>query len=80
MIDKKTDSGNGIVSLFLRFLIFIYRHTISVFMGRHCRFEPSCSVYADQAIKKYGAVKGCVMAFKRVCRCNPWGGGGFDPP
>ena len=47
-------------------------------MGR-CRFEPSCSAYALQAIESHGAVTGCTLAVKRICRCHPWGGCGYDP-
>lgn len=44
-----------------------------------CRFAPSCSEYAIQAIRKYGAVKGSWLAGKRLMRCHPWGGSGYDP-
>ena len=45
-----------------------------------CRFAPSCSEYAIQAIGKYGAIKGGWLGVKRVCRCHPWNPGGYDPP
>jgi putative membrane protein insertion efficiency factor len=44
-----------------------------------CRFEPSCSVYALEALKRHGAAKGSWLAAKRICRCHPWGGCGHDP-
>ena len=44
-----------------------------------CRYAPSCSEYAIQALKKYGALKGSWLAFKRLMRCRPWGGSGYDP-
>lgn len=44
-----------------------------------CRYAPSCSEYAIQALKKYGALKGSWLAFKRLMRCHPWGGSGYDP-
>ena len=44
-----------------------------------CRYTPTCSNYAIEAIDKYGALKGCIMAIKRILRCNPWGGSGYDP-
>lgn len=47
--------------------------------GRHCRFEPSCSRYALDAIRVHGPVEGTGRALWRVCRCNPWNEGGFDP-
>jgi putative membrane protein insertion efficiency factor len=46
---------------------------------RTCRFEPSCSEYAWQAIDRFGAVKGSFLAVKRIARCHPWGGHGYDP-
>ena len=63
----------------LRALIWIYRHSFSAFLGRECRFEPTCSAYADEAIRHYGARRGGWMALKRIGRCNPWGGSGYDP-
>jgi len=44
-----------------------------------CRFTPSCSAYAITAIQRYGAARGGWMALKRICRCHPWGGQGYDP-
>lgn len=61
-------------------LIRFYQKFISPMKGRRtCLFIPSCSTYAIQAIKKYGAFKGGFMAFKRILRCNPFGKGGYDP-
>lgn len=45
-----------------------------------CRFEPSCSEYFIQAVEKYGPLRGACKGAWRICRCNPWGGGGYDPP
>jgi putative membrane protein insertion efficiency factor len=63
----------------LRALIWFYRHTFSYFLGRQCRFLPTCSAYADEAILLHGPVRGSALAFRRFCRCHPWGGQGFDP-
>jgi putative membrane protein insertion efficiency factor len=63
----------------LRGSIFLYRHTLSLFLGRQCRYLPTCSDYADEAIRIHGPAKGSALAFRRVCRCHPWGGQGFDP-
>jgi uncharacterized protein len=63
----------------LLLLIRIYQLTLSSFMGRGCRFLPTCSDYARQAIEKYGAWRGGGLALKRIARCHPWGGDGFDP-
>jgi uncharacterized protein len=60
-------------------LIRLYQLTLSSVMGRGCRFLPTCSEYATEAIIKHGAGKGTLLAAKRICRCHPWGGEGFDP-
>lgn len=64
---------------FLQFLIQAYRYLVSPWLGANCRYYPSCSEYASQAIAKHGAAKGSWLAAKRVCRCHPWHDGGFDP-
>ncbi|MEW5889128.1 MAG: membrane protein insertion efficiency factor YidD [Pseudomonadota bacterium] len=56
-----------------------YQHAISPLLGRNCRFFPSCSEYAVEAVEKHGAGMGTWLAVKRVCRCHPWHPGGFDP-
>lgn len=63
----------------LRALIWLYRHSLSAFMGRHCRFTPTCSAYADEALRLHGATKGSWLALRRLARCHPWGGHGYDP-
>ena len=60
-------------------LIRLYQLTLSSAMGRNCRFLPTCSDYARQAIEIHGAYDGGKLAVKRMCRCHPWGGEGFDP-
>jgi len=60
-------------------LIKLYRVTISPFYPLRCRFEPSCSQYMIEAIKKYGCLKGLWLGLKRICRCRPGGGSGYDP-
>jgi putative membrane protein insertion efficiency factor len=65
--------------LLLRGVIWLYRHSLSYFLGRQCRFLPSCSAYADEAIRLHGPMKGSMLALHRFCRCHPWGGSGFDP-
>lgn len=60
-------------------LIRGYQLTFSAFLGRQCRFEPTCSHYVQQAVMRFGVVKGLIMGAKRVARCHPWGGQGFDP-
>lgn len=63
----------------LRALTWLYRYTFSYFLGSRCRFTPTCSAYADEALKRWGFVKGSKLALKRICRCHPWGGHGYDP-
>lgn len=63
----------------LIFLIRIYRKYISPHKPPSCRFYPTCSVYAIQAIEKYGAFKGTFMAIKRILKCHPLHPGGYDP-
>jgi putative membrane protein insertion efficiency factor len=60
-------------------LIKFYRKNISILKIPSCRFYPTCSQYAIEAIEKYGAVKGSFMAICRIFRCNPFNKGGYDP-
>ena len=62
-----------------RGIIAAYRLTLSSFMGRQCRYFPTCSEYADEAIARYGVWAGGWMALARILRCNPWGASGLDP-
>ena len=59
--------------------IKIYQLVLSPLIGPSCRFNPTCSHYAIQAITKYGALKGLYLALKRIIRCHPWGESGNDP-
>ena len=63
----------------LIFLIACYKACLSPFMGSNCRFYPSCSTYAEEAIATHGAIKGSYLALLRVTRCHPWHEGGVDP-
>ena len=60
-------------------LIRIYQKIISPLLGPQCRFTPTCSQYAKEALEKHGLFKGGWIAVKRIVRCNPWGGHGYDP-
>lgn len=60
-------------------LVQVYRHSLSAILGRHCRYQPSCSEYALDALRLHGFWAGCFMALARLCRCGPFGGHGFDP-
>ena len=60
-------------------LIAAYRRWISPSMPRRCRYEPSCSAYALEALARHGALRGAWLAVRRIARCHPWGGEGYDP-
>jgi uncharacterized protein len=60
-------------------LLKFYRLAISPFLGRNCRFHPSCSVYAIEAVERHGALKGGWLGLRRILRCHPWNPGGYDP-
>ena len=60
-------------------LIKVYQWTLSPFIGRSCRYTPTCSNYGIEAIEKHGPFKGSWLTLKRVLSCNPWGGSGYDP-
>ncbi|NPD82554.1 membrane protein insertion efficiency factor YidD [Prevotella sp. PINT] len=59
--------------------IWFYQHAISPFTPSACRFTPTCSEYMRQAIIKHGSVKGLWLGIRRILRCHPWGGSGYDP-
>lgn len=63
----------------LEILIRLYQWTISPLLGPTCRFHPSCSNYALEAIRRFGAVRGGWLTIRRIARCHPWHPGGFDP-
>lgn len=59
--------------------VYIYRACISPLLPPTCRFTPTCSQYAVEALRKHGPLKGCWLTLKRLLRCHPWGGSGYDP-
>jgi len=67
------------LSLLLRSLIILYRYSLASLLGGRCRFMPSCSAYALEALDLHGPLKGSLLAVRRLCRCHPWGGHGYDP-
>ena len=60
-------------------LIHVYRLVISPWLGPKCRYTPTCSQYAIDALRKYGIIKGLWKALRRISSCHPWGGSGYDP-
>lgn len=56
-----------------------YRYLISPLLGNHCRFHPSCSQYAETAVREHGVLRGGWLALRRLARCHPWHAGGIDP-
>ena len=68
-----------IITRVLLLPIEVYQKAISPYTPPACRFTPTCSEYARQALKKYGPIKGLALAIWRILRCNPWGGSGYDP-
>jgi putative membrane protein insertion efficiency factor len=80
--EKKAGLSRGLAVRLLRGLIRVYQLGISPFSPPACRFGPTCSDYAAEAIGRFGALRGGWLAFKRIARCHPWGGSGLDlvPP
>ena len=71
--------GNDRFSKIMISAVKAYRYFLSPFFGQHCRFHPSCSAYAIEALERYGVVQGTWLAVRRLARCQPLNDGGFDP-
>ena len=69
----------GVAARALLLLIEVYRVTLAPLIGGFCRYVPSCSVYAQEAIRRHGALAGAGLAVRRLLRCHPFHPGGFDP-
>jgi putative membrane protein insertion efficiency factor len=67
------------MSALIRLLIRSYQLFVSPLLGPRCRFYPSCSQYAMEAVRRYGSLRGSIMAVRRLLRCHPWHPGGYDP-
>jgi len=69
----------SILAYILLAMIRGYQYLLSPFLGSQCRFTPTCSHYAAEALKRHGAIKGANLAGRRLLRCHPWCDGGYDP-
>tara|TARA_B100000686_G_scaffold355121_1_gene470104 strand:- start:1956 stop:2186 length:231 start_codon:yes stop_codon:yes gene_type:complete len=70
---------NRIINTPFLLIIFLYQKIFSPILGPKCRFSPTCSNYAKEAIIKYGPFKGLLLGITRISKCHPWGGKGYDP-
>lgn len=73
--EKRKSISANLLLLFISF----YRYAISPFLPSRCRYFPTCSSYADESVRRYGAMTGGWLAIKRLSRCHPWGSHGLDP-
>ncbi|MBI5540031.1 MAG: membrane protein insertion efficiency factor YidD [Bacteroidia bacterium] len=67
------------ITAVLIFLVKIYKYVISPVLPNSCRYTPTCSAFAIEALQKHGPFKGTTLSIKRILSCNPWGGHGYDP-
>jgi len=68
-----------VISRLFSACIGVYSRVISPLLPRSCRFHPTCSAYARDALHEYGAIRGTLLAMRRIARCHPWSAGGIDP-
>ena len=73
------DRRPGPVARGLILVVRLYQASLGTVMGGHCRFVPTCSAYAIEALERHGALKGSWMTLRRLSKCHPFGGGGYDP-
>lgn len=76
---ERASAGASVAARLLLFFVRVYQYALSPYFGTQCRFTPSCSHYAVDALAKYGAIKGTYMASRRLLKCHPWHRGGYDP-
>ncbi|HET7133045.1 MAG TPA: membrane protein insertion efficiency factor YidD [Gammaproteobacteria bacterium] len=72
-------AGQSLAAAALIAAIKVYRLTLSPWLGRQCRYLPTCSVYAEEAVARFGVCRGGWLAARRLGRCHPWGSSGYDP-
>lgn len=78
-IERLSAAWRNAIGALLIGLVRAYQWIISPFLRPRCRFDPSCSEYAALAIRRYGPLRGGLLTLKRLSRCHPWGGSGYDP-
>jgi putative membrane protein insertion efficiency factor len=78
-METRAVSPGRVVRAALLALIRLYQLTLSPWLGLQCRYEPTCSKYAAEALERHGVVRGVWLAAKRLGRCHPWGRSGYDP-
>ena len=76
---RDADRATGVGARYLIALVHAYRLSVRPLLAGHCRFEPSCSAFALEALARHGARRGALLAARRVARCHPWNAGGWDP-
>jgi putative membrane protein insertion efficiency factor len=74
-----SEIGGGLLGAVLRGLIRAYQLVVAPLLLPSCRYWPSCSAYAAEAIQSHGPLRGTMLAARRLLRCHPWGGSGYDP-
>jgi putative membrane protein insertion efficiency factor len=79
MVSRSFTLAAQLPALIVRFILWCYHTTLSPLLGPCCRFAPSCSSYADEALRRHGIVRGGWMTVRRVLRCHPFHPGGWDP-
>lgn len=78
-LPRKMTPHTAMLSRLLILLVHVYRYTLGLFIGGHCRYVPTCSQYMIDAVEKYGPFRGCWRGVCRIFRCHPFGGSGYDP-
>ncbi len=76
---KPATNGQGAAARALTFLVRVYQWLLRPLIGARCRFYPTCSEYAVEALRRHGALRGSALTLHRLCRCHPYNPGGFDP-
>ena len=79
MLKSLIKTVRNVIEFVLLLPVYFYRYAISPLTPPSCRYTPTCSAYAIEAVKKHGVLKGGWLAAKRILSCNPWGGSGYDP-